>query len=193
MKLTRLEKMLVNRRQEAERNIGRVRRGLEQISVDAIHDVLEIGCGIGVISAFLADSYGMNVLGTDLDPEQIELARTTQPTSDRLHFAVEDATHLTFENASFDLVLSQDIFHHIPDWEQVVQEVVRVLRPGGYFIWLDVVSPQSIARLFQPLVKNYLSLFTLEQARSAFAQSGLEQRFYERIDLVHHHMILQKG
>ncbi|MBE9471037.1 MAG: class I SAM-dependent methyltransferase [Chloroflexi bacterium] len=107
MRITRLEKMFVNRRQEAERNIGRVRRGLEQIGVGAIHDVLEIGCGIGVISAFLADSYGMNVLGTDLDPEQIELARTTQPTSDRLHFAVEDATHLTFENASFDLVLSQ--------------------------------------------------------------------------------------
>jgi len=193
MRLTRLEKMLVNRRQEAERNIGRVRRDLEQIDEDAVHDVLEIGCGIGVISAFLTDSYGMNVLGTDLDPEQIELARTTQPTSDHLHFAVEDASHLTFENASFDLALSQDIFHHIPDWEQVVQEVVRVLRPEGYFIWLDVVSPQSIARLFQPLVKNYLSLFTLEEAQSAFAQSGLEQRFYERVDPVHHHMILQKG
>ncbi len=104
MRLTRLEKMLVNRRQEAERNIGRVRRDLEQIDVD---DVLEIGCGIGAISAFLADSYGMNVQGTDLDLEQIELARTTQPTSDRLRFAVENATHLTFENASFDLVLSQ--------------------------------------------------------------------------------------
>jgi len=56
----------------------------------------------------------MNVQGTDLDPEQIELARTTQPASDRLYFVVENASHLTFENASFDLVLSQDIFHHIP-------------------------------------------------------------------------------
>ena len=67
MRITRLEKIFVNRRQEAERNIGRVRRDLEQI----------------------------------------ELARTTQPTSDRLHFAVENATHLTFENANFDLALSQ--------------------------------------------------------------------------------------
>jgi cyclopropane fatty-acyl-phospholipid synthase-like methyltransferase len=86
---------------------GRVRRDLEQIDLDAVHDVLEIGCDIGSISTFLADSYGMNVQGTDLDPEQIEMARTTQPTSDRLRFAVENATHLTFENASFDLVLSQ--------------------------------------------------------------------------------------
>jgi len=39
MKITRLEKMFVNRRQEAERNIGRVRRDLEQLDVDAIHDV----------------------------------------------------------------------------------------------------------------------------------------------------------
>ncbi|MEA3352141.1 MAG: class I SAM-dependent methyltransferase [Chloroflexota bacterium] len=193
MKLTRLEKMFVNRRKEAERNIDRIRRDLEQLDVDAIHDVLEIGCGVGAISAFLADSYGMNVQGTDFDPGQVELARTRQPTSDRLRFTVEDAARLTFENASFDLVLSQDIFHHIPDWEQVVKEVVRVLRPEGYFIWLDVVSPRSIARLFQPLVKNYLSLFTLEQAQSTFAQGGLEQRFYERVDLVHHHIILQKG
>jgi len=74
-----------------------------------------------------------------------------------------------------------------------VQEVVRVLRPEGYFIWLDVVSPQSITRLLRPLVKNHLSLFTLEEAQSAFAQSGLEQRFYERIDAVHHHMMQQKG
>ena len=193
MRITRLEKMFVNRRQEAERNTGRVRRDLEQLNVDAIHDVLEIGCGIGAISAFLANSYGMNVQGTDFDPEQVALARTTQAPNDHLHFAIEDATRLTFENASFDLVLSQDIFHHIPGWERVVQEVVRVLRPGGYLIWFDVVSPRSIARLFQPLVKNYLSLFTLEQARSTFARSGLEQRFYERIDPVHHHMILRKS
>ena len=60
-----MEKMFVNRRQEAERNIGRVRRDLEQINVDAIHDVLEIGCGIEAVSVFLANSYGMNVQAAD--------------------------------------------------------------------------------------------------------------------------------
>ena len=193
MKLTRLEKMLVNRRNEAERNAGRVRRDLERLDLDSIHDVLEIGCGIGAISAYLADSYGMNVQGTDFDPEQIELARTVQPASDHLHFSVEDAGHLSFANASFDMVLSQDVFHHMRHWEAAVQEVTRVLRPGGYVIWLDVVSPKPITRIFRPLLKNFLSLFTLEQIRTAFARSRLEQRFYERVDFVHHHMILQKG
>ena len=193
MRLTRLEKMLVNRRNEAERSIGMVGRDLERLDLDSIHDVLEIGCGIGAISAYLAGSYGMNVQGTDFDPEQIELARMVQPASAHLRFSVEDAGHLSFADASFDLVLSQDVFHHMRHWEAAVQEVTRVLRPGGYVIWLDVVSPKSVTRILRPLVKSFLSLFTLEQIRTAFVRSGLEQRFYERVDFVHHHMMLQKG
>jgi len=124
MRMTRFEKWFVNRRKEAERNIGRVCECLQKVDARNIHDVLEIGCGIGAVSAHLANNYEMNVQATDFDPEQIEAARKTYPESDRLHFAVADATDLAFDDASFDLVLSQDIFHHIPNWVVPLLSVV---------------------------------------------------------------------
>jgi ubiquinone/menaquinone biosynthesis C-methylase UbiE len=195
MKMTRLEKRFVNRKKKAERNIEKVRQRLQPLDTQTIRDALELGCGIGAVSAFLADTYAMNVCGTDFDPEQIEIARRMQPESDHLHFSVEDAAHLTFEDASFDLVLSQNVFHHVPDWEAAVREVARVLRPGGYFIWLDLATPRLIKDMLQPLMKNY-GLYTIAEVKAALAQSGLERRFYEQAahgPLVHHHMVLQKG
>lgn len=195
MKMTRLEKQFINRRKKAERNIDKVRQHLQQLDIQAIRDVLELGCGIGVVSAFLADSYGMNVQGTDFDPGQIEIARTMQPESDRLHFGIEDAVHLTFNDASFDLVLSQNVFHHIPDWEGAVREVARVLRIGGYLMWLDLVFPKVVKSIFQPIVKNY-GLYTSEEIEAAFADSGLASRSCKRRlhgPFVHYDMLLQKN
>ena len=178
MKMTRSQKRFVNRRKKAEGQIAKIRRHLQQLDVQAIRDVLEVGCGIGIVSGFLAEEYGMNVQGTDIDPGQIEIAREMQPESDCLHFGIEDAARLTYKEASFDLVLSQFVFHHMADWEEAVREVARVLRPGGYFMWLDLAIPKVIQWLFRPVMKN-LGLYTINEARSTFAESGLTSHFCE--------------
>jgi len=193
MKMTRLEKRFVNRRKKAERNIQKVRQRLQELDIDSIRDVLEIGCGIGFVSAFLADTYEMNVQGSDFDPEQIEIARKMLPKSERLRFRVEDAARLSFEDASFDLVVSHNVFHHIPDWEAAVREVARVLRPGGYFMWLDLGFPRWVKRLLRPFSRS-VGLYTFDEIKTAFAACGLQQRFYERMrhgPFTHHHMVLQ--
>jgi ubiquinone/menaquinone biosynthesis C-methylase UbiE len=195
MRMTRFEKWFVNRRKEAERNIGRVCGCLQKVDVRNIHDVLEIGCGIGAVSAYLANNYEMSVQATDFDPEQIEAARKMYPESDRLHFAVADATGLTFDDASFDLVLSQDVFHHIPNWETAIREVARVLRPSGYLIWFDLAFPEMIVKVFRPIVRNY-AVYTFDEVASASARAGLMRCFYERWGhgpFTHHHMVLQKA
>jgi ubiquinone/menaquinone biosynthesis C-methylase UbiE len=194
MKMTRLEKWFVNRKGRADRNIALVRQRLQQLDVRTIRNVLELGCGIGSVSAFLADAYDLNVQGTDVDPEQIGIARTIQPESERLHFSVEDAAQLTFQDASFDLVLAQHMFHHLPDWKAAAREVARVLRPGGYLIWLDFAVPGVIKQVAVRLAKND-GLYTLEEIQAAFTESGLEQRFHERAahgPSVTHQMVLQK-
>ncbi|MFN8458522.1 MAG: class I SAM-dependent methyltransferase, partial [Anaerolineae bacterium] len=76
MKMTNLEKKFVNRKQKGEHNIAQVRACLNQLNLDSLHTALELGCGIGAVSAFLAAEYKMKVVGTDFDPEQIELARS---------------------------------------------------------------------------------------------------------------------
>jgi ubiquinone/menaquinone biosynthesis C-methylase UbiE len=195
MEMTRLEKWFVNRRKKAERNISRVHRCLQKIPSNAIRDVLELGCGAGAVSADLAATYEMNVQGTDYDSKQIEIARNMQPESEHLHYRVEDATRLTLQDANFDLVISQNVFHHLADWKAAVQEVARVLRPGGFFMWFDLVFPKPIGGLFQPLFKNH-SLYCFADVRSAFEITGFRPLFHERLVhglFVHHHLVCQKS
>ena len=88
--MTRLEKWFVNRSKKAERNIARVRQRLQELPSEAIQDVLELGCGIGTVAAYLATTCEMNVYGTDYDAEQIQIARDMQPANENLHYSVED-------------------------------------------------------------------------------------------------------
>ena len=193
--MTRLEKWFVNRSKKARRNIARVRQRLQALPSATIQDVLELGCGIGTVAAYLAKTHGMNVYGTDYDAEQIQIARNMQPENAHLHYRVEDAANLSFQDASFDLVVSQNVFHHIPDWKSATKEVARVLRPGGYLIWLDLAFPKLIRKLFQPLVKKH-SLYCLAEVIRAFQTHGFEQLFQERLIhglFVHHHLVWQKS
>jgi ubiquinone/menaquinone biosynthesis C-methylase UbiE len=133
--------------------------------------VLEIGCGIGLLSAHLANKRGMHVYGTDFDPEEIQLAKTFTAEGDTLHFQVEDAARLSFANDSFDLVISQNVFHHIPDWPNAIAEIKRVLRQGGCLIWQDLVFPAWLKMVSKPLTKNY-GLYTLNDVQAEFEKAG---------------------
>ena len=195
MAMTRLEKQFVNRDRKAERNIEKLSQCLEKLDIQKIHQVLEIGCGTGAVSAYMASNYQMKVYGTDFDPEQIEIANKLFLEDDHLHFLVEDASNLNFELLSFDLVLSQNVFHHILAWETAVKEIVRVLRPGGYLIWLDLAFPRLVKDILQPFVKNY-ALYTMDEVKASFTNNGVNQLFYERLahgPFTHHQIILQKS
>jgi len=179
MKMTRLEKWLVNRDKKADRNISRVQQRLAEIPSEAIKDVLELGCGIGAVAAFLSETYKMKVWGTDYDPAQIQIARKRHPENDHLTYKVEDAAHLSFQDAHFDLVVSQNVFHHLSNWQTAIGEVARVLKPRGFLLWLDLAFPKWIAQLFQPLVKKH-SLYCIGDAVHAFEKHGFELRYHER-------------
>ena len=195
MKMTRIEKRFVNRRKKSERNIKILEPDLQQIDLAKIRSVLELGCGIGFVSAYLTDRYNFNVFGTDFDQEQIEIARKIQNPHEHLHFQIEDATQLSFDDESMDLVLSQNVFHHIPEWEAAIKEIVRVLRFGGYFIWLDLTLPQIIKKIFLPFVKNY-GLYTINDIKTAFKKYGLKALSHEQVahgPLNQHHFMFHKS
>jgi ubiquinone/menaquinone biosynthesis C-methylase UbiE len=195
MKMTRFEKRFVNRKRKAKRNIEKLCPSLKELDIQNVSDALELGCGIGVVSAFLVETYGWNMYGTDFDHEQIEIARKINQESDHLHYSVEDAAHLNFKDASFDLVLSQMVFHHIPDWETAVREVARVLRPQGYFVWHDFAFSKIIKAIFQPFTKNY-GLYTFVEIKSAFLRNGFDTRSYERAmhgPFTNHNLVLKKS
>lgn len=194
MRMTGLEKRLVNRKKKAERNVEKLRQRLAELDTQTMHDALEIGCGIGVVSAFLAEEYGMNVHGTDFDLDQVRGARSLNRESERLHFGVADAARLPFANSTFDLVVSQNVFHHVPDWKGAVREVRRVLRPNGCLVWYDLAFPGWIVKVFRSALRNY-GLYTFEQVRRELGAQGFQTLFHERIvhgPFGHHQMVLQR-
>jgi ubiquinone/menaquinone biosynthesis C-methylase UbiE len=193
MKMTRIEKQFVNRKKKSERNIKKFELALKYIDMKKIKTVLELGCGIGFVSHYLAETYNLKVYGTDYDSEQIQIANKLQPKIDHLSFQVEDAAKLSFEDSSVDLVLSQNVFHHIPNWENAIKEIARVLCSGGYFLWLDLTFPGIVKTIFLPFVKNY-GLYTINDIEKSFEAHKFKNLFYERSangPLSQHHFILQ--
>ncbi|MBN1963146.1 MAG: class I SAM-dependent methyltransferase [Anaerolineae bacterium] len=93
-------------------------------------DMLEIGCGSGYGATLLARLEPTSYTGIDLMPEQIALAlKRNLPGA---VFRVQDATDLSdIPDASKDVVVVFGVLHHIPPWRAVLDEVYRVLRPGG--------------------------------------------------------------
>ena len=156
--------------------------------------MLEIGAGVGTVSAFLSETYGMNVIGTDFDPKQIELARELYPEGSRLQFAVEDASDLSYPSESFDLIVAQNVFHHIPKWEDAFGEARRVLRPGGYLDWLDLEFSTPIRQLLNSVASNE-SFFSLEDVFEVITGLGFELKYHGKTPLIlltQHHMALER-
>jgi ubiquinone/menaquinone biosynthesis C-methylase UbiE len=93
--------------------------------------VLEVGCGLGTDGAQFAEA-GADYTGVDLTEAAVELARKRFELFDLPgRFQTADAENLPFPDESFDLVYSHGVLHHTPETGKAIQEIHRVLRPGG--------------------------------------------------------------
>jgi len=106
--------------------------------------VLEVGCGAGAFSrALLALTPELRLLGCDISPASLELARQRCSEFVRAEFVEADALDLPFEAGSFDVVVGNSILHHLPA-RSTLQQCLEVLRPGGV-LWLsepNMLNPQ---------------------------------------------------
>jgi len=101
--------------------------------------VLDVGCGIGGTSRYLANklkSSGSEVTGITLSPKQVERATALAKERglDNVSFRVMDALAMEFEDNSFDLVWACESGEHMPDKKKYVEEMMRVLKPGGTLV-----------------------------------------------------------
>ena len=94
--------------------------------------VLELATGTGLIARHIV-SEAKHIEATDASPEMIEQARR-DGTSTKLHFSVQDMFHLPYADASFDVIIVANALHIIPQPELALQEIGRVLKPGGILI-----------------------------------------------------------
>lgn len=106
--------------------------------------VLDVGCGTGNV-ALTAAREGAHVVGSDLTPELLSEAKTAADVAgvEDVEWREADAEALPFDDASFDVVLSQFGHMFAPRPEVAVAEMLRVLRPGGR-IAFSTWPPESL-------------------------------------------------
>ncbi len=104
---------------------------------DETLDVLDVGCGTGVLSLLLAE-IGHNVTGIDLSNGMLGKAKEKADTQNlRAEFRIGDAENLSFEDETFDAVINRHLLWTLPDPKQAISEWKRVLKPGGRVLILD--------------------------------------------------------
>ena len=109
--------------------------GLDQLPKGST--ILDIGCGIGGSSRILAKYYGFNVTGITISPAQVKRARELTPSELNCNFQVMDALDLKFEDGAFDAVWSVEAGAHMNNKNKFADEMLRILRPGGYLALAD--------------------------------------------------------
>src|SRR5712691_5274814 len=147
--------------------------------VSGAEDVLDVGCGIGGPSRFLAKQFGCRVAGLDLTAEFVEvatmLARRTG-LDDKVSYRQGDALDLPFADASFDLVWSQNAAMNIADRDRLYAEMRRVLKPAGRLAIQDVAAGPG-GEPFYPTPwagdKSISFLFTPQATRATLKGVGL--------------------
>jgi ubiquinone/menaquinone biosynthesis C-methylase UbiE len=147
MKMLGIEKFLLNMLQSKKEATNLIDKLLGFVELNGQKSFLEVGCGGGFGIRYLAEEYGGEVTGVDIDPQQIELARKGSGYMPDIRYFEADATNLPFEDNKFDIIISLGVLHHIENWLDALKEVRRVVKPGGYFLYADIVYPERITTI----------------------------------------------
>ena len=169
------------------KHIGGFEATVELLSLCHIEDaqeVLNVGCGIGVGSTYIAKNYDCHVTGVDISEKMIEWSRLRareEKVEAKVEFRIADVRELPFEAGRFDIVFAESVLIFVEEKAQAIRECVRVTKPGGYFginegFWTVQPSAELIA-----LARNAVGpcVPTLETWRALWEASGLQERVIE--------------
>ena len=116
--------------------------------------VLEIGCGTGLFTRKFYAATKANLTAIDISEDLLREARKLLP---EVTFKTDDAMHMSFQNAEFDVVFGSSILHHL-EFDSSLKEIYRVLKPGGRMIFAEpnMINPQIFIQKNIPIIKKWL-------------------------------------
>jgi arsenite methyltransferase len=155
---------------------------LTRCHVDKAREVLNVGCGIGVGTAYVAKKYGCHVVGVDVSEKMIEWSRKRakqEHVEDKTEFRTADILALPFEADRFDAVIVESVVVFVQDKARAVRECVRVTKPGNYVglnevFFTRVPSPDLAEMVYRNL--GVIDLPTLATWQMLWDASGLQDR-----------------
>lgn len=168
-------------KEQAEETKEYRHRLYEKVEVKTKRDILDAGCGTGVITADIASLTTGDVIGIDIDSEKLEQAKIL--VSDSVTLLEADVLQLPFKDETFDLVIFSVLLIYIKNQQRAVNEMARVTKKNG--IVLATTEPDYAGAIFYPENEMY-SLFlkdleemgadfcTGRKLRSLFSKAGLQ-------------------
>ena len=131
---------------------------------------IEVGCGAARLSCSLA-ALGYNTTCLDYSKDALRLAKNNYAlTNNKGTFIIGNAKDIDFEDNSFDVVLSTGLLEHFTEPEVIVNEMVRILKPGGVF-YSDIVPKKfSLLRSLDFLRNN-------EEEENQFYEKVMSKRY----------------
>ena len=136
-------------------------------------DILDLGTGTARIPIILADRIPQcRIMAADASIPMLDIARINVDiggVTERVQLMLLDAKQLEWEDGFFTGVMSNSIVHHIPEPMVVLKEAVRVVEPGGWLFFRDLVRPESQEQL-ESLTQTYCGSEG-EAAQKMFAES----------------------
>ncbi|HEX7999710.1 MAG TPA: methyltransferase domain-containing protein [Pyrinomonadaceae bacterium] len=124
-------------------------------------DVLDVGCGRGGTVATIKEFFNAaTITGVDLSPNAVKFCQSRHA-YDNVRFMEGDAENLPFPDQSFDVVTNIESACCYPDAFAFYKQAARVLRPGGYFLYADIIASEQLASRLE-FLKQY---FTIERLR----------------------------
>jgi 2-polyprenyl-3-methyl-5-hydroxy-6-metoxy-1,4-benzoquinol methylase len=166
---------------------GRTQRGNLQVNLDFIKQTglacngktaLELGCGAGNLASFL-QAQGISVIASDISQAAIDHARKLHPD---VEFHTHSADELPYKDNAFDLVMSFDVLEHLPNVDQHLGEVHRVLKDRGYYLFqtpnkLTNATFETLKRRSMKWKKFHPSLHFYGQLRRRLKQNYFSPTF----------------
>jgi ubiquinone/menaquinone biosynthesis C-methylase UbiE len=143
--------------------------------------VLEVGCGIGSTSCYLASEYGCQVLAVDISDGMvargIERAKK-HGVHTRVEFKVADAKQLPFVDARFDVVIDESVTAFVADKQKAISEYLRVAKLGGYVglnevAWVKTPPPDLVRYI--TVIMAGADFLTSEGWTALLESSGLKE------------------
>jgi len=137
--------------------------------------LVDLGCSNGLMTKFYGEAFEA-VLGLDIDAPGIAFANANN-TAPNIRYQLSDGMHTRLADESVDVVTCTHVYEHVPDATQLLNEIHRVLRPGGacLFIagnrltWMEADNHQPLLSVLpRPLADRYVRL------------TGKGDRYYER-------------
>jgi ubiquinone/menaquinone biosynthesis C-methylase UbiE len=151
--------------------------------------VLDLGCGSGWATRLLAREVmdgpaasGSEVVGIDIADEMIHIAREASKDLPNVRYAVGSAMELPEQEMTFDRVLSIESFYYYPDQGRALDEILRVMAPGGrLFILINLYNDNPYSLQWVHLLKVPVHVRSAAEYAAMLQERGFDQVEFRQI------------